>query len=125
MISEENLQKAAVLGYMPDEVLRESGVDPELLESLAPERERLDEVLKRFLTRSSPESVSWLLYRIMTKGGKGLKDAIFISQVFKTWWEENQEIMEKACRETRGGLSMVLKVRSIAGNIPNRTVEHP
>lgn len=117
MISEENLQKAAVLGYMPDEVLRESGVDPELLESLAPERERLDEVLKRFLTRSSPESVSWLLWRIMTKGGQDLKEAIFVSQVFKTWFEENQEIMDKACRETRGGLSMVLKVRSITGNI--------
>lgn len=109
---------------MPDEVLRESGVDPELLESLAPEQERLDEVLKRFLTGSSPESVSWLLYRIMTKGGQGLKKAIFISQVFKTWFEENQEVMEKACRETRGGmcgLSAVLKVRSITRTETSRT----
>lgn len=124
MISQENLLRAAVLGHMPDDVLKEAGVDPEFLEGLVDEPERLDEVLRRFLERSSRESVSWLLHRIMKRGGQGLKDAIFVSQVIRAWFEENREVIDKAWHESKGGLSFVLKIRSLTENAIRPGVEH-
>lgn len=95
MISEENLLKASVLGYMPDEVFRDAGADPVLMESLKDDPGNLDEALGPFLEGSSVEAVGWLLHRLMS-GSEGLKNALLRSKAASEWIKENQDAVHEA-----------------------------
>lgn len=100
-ISEEDILKAEVLGYIPEERLDSIGAG--LIEKVARENpERLAATIEDLVSfHEDSSAIPWLFRHLMTKSDNKVKGALMKSAAVTSWISKNAAILHEAILQKR------------------------